>query len=210
MTIAHLRRGSNCELPSVGIIFDGYVTKHGSVLSKDVFLPQWPDNVNLDSLLSEYSLKEKIENTSEVCFFDLDKVSAAMLTCTCFTRLQVYLPVGDISISWLLCRIFTKACHGMLWSASSTACSAFFHMCWRTRTFTFTWAERLGFVRFKEHYSQHWISRSKTITLLLNNSLTRFTVEIGYFLMQTSVPISSIIRACLPFSLTLWNNIPPS
>jgi hypothetical protein len=45
--VSRLRLGVNVRPPSVGIIYDGWVTKSGSVLSSDRFLPHWPDSSNV-------------------------------------------------------------------------------------------------------------------------------------------------------------------
>lgn len=52
MTI--LRRGQNVHPPAVGVVYDAWVTKAGSVLGDDVFISMWPDTFNLTEFRHQY------------------------------------------------------------------------------------------------------------------------------------------------------------
>jgi hypothetical protein len=49
-----LRRGTNVQPPAVAVLYDGWVTKSGSVLTTDVFIPTWPDNGNITAFHSDH------------------------------------------------------------------------------------------------------------------------------------------------------------
>jgi hypothetical protein len=52
--VATVRRGWNVDPPAVAVVFNGWVTKTGSVLGDDVFAPMWPDTENITSFREQY------------------------------------------------------------------------------------------------------------------------------------------------------------
>jgi hypothetical protein len=49
-----LRRGQNVHPPAVGVVYDAWITKAGSVLGDDVFISMWPDTFNLTEFRHQY------------------------------------------------------------------------------------------------------------------------------------------------------------
>ncbi|ELR21725.1 uncharacterized protein ACA1_384600 [Acanthamoeba castellanii str. Neff] len=49
-----LRRGQNVHPPAVGVVYDAWITKAGSVLGDDVFISMWPDTFNLTDFRHQY------------------------------------------------------------------------------------------------------------------------------------------------------------
>jgi hypothetical protein len=52
--VATVRRGWNVDPPAVAVVFNGWVSKTGSVLGDDVFAPMWPDTENITSFREQY------------------------------------------------------------------------------------------------------------------------------------------------------------
>ena len=61
--VKRFQRGANTLPPAVAVIYDGWVTRSGSVLNTDVFIPTFPDSTNLTVFHRDFFLPPPANQT---------------------------------------------------------------------------------------------------------------------------------------------------